>query len=214
MWATSWENLLMLFANNKDADQPAHPCSLISVFVFRSLDSIWPVVSISEISSLLLVSVSEQAGLSQVFSWRGSRVLFEKVIHILRCTSLCVCSRTYKNSTCPAVVWRNIVQLFSSKNAISISMSWSIHSQSLLTRATFRSCYALTPFGSAVVHILSSQKRITIFVMRSRKVSAIRLFWLVARKYLSYCYHTGFRRLAGSYVSYDRWICVEAFQSG
>ena len=31
---------LMPFANNKDADQPAHPRSLISAFGVRSLDSI------------------------------------------------------------------------------------------------------------------------------------------------------------------------------
>ena len=37
---TSWENLFMPYANNKDADQPAHPRGLIGVFVFRCLDSI------------------------------------------------------------------------------------------------------------------------------------------------------------------------------
>ena len=36
---------LMPYANNKDADQPAHPRSLISVFVVRCLDSIFPLVS-------------------------------------------------------------------------------------------------------------------------------------------------------------------------
>ena len=40
------------YANIKDADQPVHPCSLMSVFVIRCLDSIIPLVSISEISSL------------------------------------------------------------------------------------------------------------------------------------------------------------------
>ena len=45
IWASSWENLLLPFANNKRADQPAHPCSLISIFVVRSLDSIIPVVA-------------------------------------------------------------------------------------------------------------------------------------------------------------------------
>ena len=39
IWATSWENLFKPYANNKDADQPAHPCSLISTFVVRCLDS-------------------------------------------------------------------------------------------------------------------------------------------------------------------------------
>ena len=35
----------MPYANNKDADQPAHPHSLISVFVIRCLDGIIPLVS-------------------------------------------------------------------------------------------------------------------------------------------------------------------------
>ena len=54
---------LMSYANNKGADQPAHPRSLISTFVVRCLDSIITLVSISEISSLYLVSVAAQAGL-------------------------------------------------------------------------------------------------------------------------------------------------------
>ena len=41
---------LMSYANNKDADQPAHPHSLISVFVFRCLDSIISLDSIAEMS--------------------------------------------------------------------------------------------------------------------------------------------------------------------
>ena len=41
-------------ANNKGTDQPAHPRSLISAFFVRCLDSIIPLVSISEISSFYL----------------------------------------------------------------------------------------------------------------------------------------------------------------
>ena len=52
MWATSWENLLMPYANNNGADQPAHPRSLISTFVVRCLDSIISLLAIAEISSL------------------------------------------------------------------------------------------------------------------------------------------------------------------
>ena len=37
----------MLYANKKDADQPARMCSLISIFIVRCLDSIIPLVSIS-----------------------------------------------------------------------------------------------------------------------------------------------------------------------
>ena len=52
----------MPYANNKGADQPAHPRSLISAFVVRCLVSIIPLVCISEISSLCLTSVAAQAG--------------------------------------------------------------------------------------------------------------------------------------------------------
>ena len=48
----SLDGALMTYANNKGADQPAHPRSLISTFVVRCLDSIMPLVSISEISRL------------------------------------------------------------------------------------------------------------------------------------------------------------------
>ena len=41
---------LMPYANNKGADQPAHPRSLISTFIVRCLDSVMALVSISEIS--------------------------------------------------------------------------------------------------------------------------------------------------------------------
>ena len=58
----------MLYANNKGADQPAHPRSLISAFVVRCLDSIMPLVSISEISSLYQASVTAQAGLCLTWS--------------------------------------------------------------------------------------------------------------------------------------------------
>ena len=58
----------VLFANNKGADQPAHPRSLISTFAVRCLDSIIPLVSISEISSRYLASIAEQTGLSLTWS--------------------------------------------------------------------------------------------------------------------------------------------------
>ena len=57
IWAISWRNLLMLYANNKDTD-------LISAFVVHCLDSIIPVLAKSKISRLWLVSVAELAGLS------------------------------------------------------------------------------------------------------------------------------------------------------
>ena len=67
--ATSWECLLMLYANNKDADQPAHPCCLISAFVVHCLDSIIiHTLAKSKISRPKLVSVAEQVGLSRTWS--------------------------------------------------------------------------------------------------------------------------------------------------
>ena len=59
---------LMSYANNKGADQPAHPPSLISAFVFRCLDSIISLDSIAEISKLKLASVAAQAGLCLTWS--------------------------------------------------------------------------------------------------------------------------------------------------
>ena len=44
--------LIMSYANNKGADQPAHPRSLISAFVVHCLDSIVSLDSIAEISRL------------------------------------------------------------------------------------------------------------------------------------------------------------------
>ena len=63
------------YANNKDADQPAHLRSLISVFVIRCLDSIMPLVSISEISNLPIWVSPGRKPRRQVFSWRGSYIL-------------------------------------------------------------------------------------------------------------------------------------------
>ena len=40
----------MPYANNKAADQPVHPRSLISYLVVRYLDSIIPILAKSEIS--------------------------------------------------------------------------------------------------------------------------------------------------------------------
>ena len=38
------KTFFMPYANTKDADQPAHPCGLISVFVIRCLDRIIPML--------------------------------------------------------------------------------------------------------------------------------------------------------------------------
>ena len=60
----------MSYANNKGADQPAHPRSLISTFVVHCLDSVMCLLSVTKISSLLLASAAEQASLS--LTWLGT----------------------------------------------------------------------------------------------------------------------------------------------
>ena len=62
-----WENLFLTYANNTGEDQPAHLRSLISTFIVHCLDII-PLVSIAEISSLNIASVTEQDGLSLTWS--------------------------------------------------------------------------------------------------------------------------------------------------
>ena len=59
---------LRRFANNKGADQPAHPRSLISAFVIRFSESSISKLATGEISIFLLVSVAEETGLSLVLS--------------------------------------------------------------------------------------------------------------------------------------------------
>ena len=41
---------LMPYANNKDADQPAHPRSLVSAFIIHSIDSIITIDAIPKFS--------------------------------------------------------------------------------------------------------------------------------------------------------------------
>ena len=55
---------VLAICQQQRCDQPAQLRSLISTFVVHCLDSIIPLVSLSEISSLYLTSVAEQAGLS------------------------------------------------------------------------------------------------------------------------------------------------------
>ena len=72
----------MSYANNKDADQPAHPRSLISAFVVRCLDSVMSLVSVIKISSLLLASVVEQASLSLTWSETPEDTFSHDVAHM------------------------------------------------------------------------------------------------------------------------------------
>ena len=59
---------LRWFANNKGADQPAHPRSLISAFVIRLSKSIISRLITSEISIFQLVSEAEETGLKLALS--------------------------------------------------------------------------------------------------------------------------------------------------
>ena len=75
---------LMSYANNKGADQPAHPHSLISAFVVCCLDSIISLDSIAEISTLAsycgcagqFVSGLVGNSLRHVLSCRGSFIIW------------------------------------------------------------------------------------------------------------------------------------------
>ena len=79
---------LMSYANNKGADQTAHPRSLISTFVVRCLESIISLDSIPKISRLYLASVAAQAGLCLAWSktpedtfCRGVAHMFADLMH-------------------------------------------------------------------------------------------------------------------------------------
>ena len=84
----------MSYANNKGADQPAHLRSLISAFVVPCLDSIMSLVSVTKISSLMLASVAEEAGLSLTWSETPKDTFSHDEAHMydvkLDCT-LCHC---------------------------------------------------------------------------------------------------------------------------
>ena len=62
------ENLTLLHAKNKAANQPAHLCSLVWPFAIPSMDC--KVVNLVQfrISKFWLLSVAEQAGLSITWS--------------------------------------------------------------------------------------------------------------------------------------------------
>ena len=73
----------MSYANNKGADQPAHSRSLISTFVVRCLDSVMSLVSVTNILSLMLASVAEQASLSLTWSETPEDTFSHDEAHII-----------------------------------------------------------------------------------------------------------------------------------
>ena len=62
------ETYLQGFANNKSADQPAHPRSLIGTFAIRFLECFISKLATSEISIYELASVTEETGLNLTLS--------------------------------------------------------------------------------------------------------------------------------------------------
>ena len=59
---------LIIYANNKGADQPLRIRSLISTVIVRCLDSMICILAISRVSRFQLASVAEQAGFNHTWS--------------------------------------------------------------------------------------------------------------------------------------------------
>ena len=62
------ENLSPGYMNKTGADQPVHPCSLISTFIICLLERIVSKLASSKFSIFLLVSVAEETGLPLALS--------------------------------------------------------------------------------------------------------------------------------------------------
>ena len=77
----------MSYANNKGADQPAHPRSLISTFIVRCLDNIISLVSISKTAKRYKVSVGEQAGLSITWSHTPKTGFLVTMLNCKQCST-------------------------------------------------------------------------------------------------------------------------------
>ena len=72
------------YANNKGADQPAHPRSLISTFVVHCLDSMICILALSKVSRFLLASVAEQAGLNLTWSKISEDMFSRDVAQVIK----------------------------------------------------------------------------------------------------------------------------------
>ena len=108
-WAGRVKTCFMSYSNNKDADQPAHPRSLISAFVIPYLDSVMSLVSVTEISSLMLASVAEQASFSLTWSETPEDTFShdEAQMYIIYCINLHTFKHFYMVSkkTCEQFFW-------------------------------------------------------------------------------------------------------------
>ena len=69
----------------KGAEQPTHPCSLISALVIHLLENIISTLATGELSIFLLVSVAEETGLSLTLpETRKTAFVALKPIHVCR----------------------------------------------------------------------------------------------------------------------------------
>ena len=118
---------LMSYANNKGADQPAHPRSLISAFVVRCLDSIISLDSIAEISRLQLASVAAQAGLCLAWSETHEGTFSRGAAHVflLKC---CMQREKHKKKLtfCNKTIWyiAAILSKFLLNAVVKLTLLW------------------------------------------------------------------------------------------
>ena len=77
----------MPYANNKGADQPAHPHILISALFVRNPDRIICVLAKSKISRHWAVSVAGQAGLCLTWLQTPEDRFSHDVAHLLCCSN-------------------------------------------------------------------------------------------------------------------------------
>ena len=93
---------LMSYANNKGADQPAHPRSLISACVVRCLVCVMSLVTVTKNSSLMLASVAEQASLSLTWSETPEDTFShdEAHVHVYEVTTVSRSMTKPNNITC------------------------------------------------------------------------------------------------------------------
>ena len=132
---------LMPYANNKGADQPAHPRSLISAYIVHCLDSIISLDSIAEISRLQLASVAAQAGLCLAW-WEAPEDTFSHDI-----------AHLYLFSECHAKLM--LVCLFCSNVAFQQCFSHiSTAGSSMLTFIVLPHCRIISPFCSRLCKTL------------------------------------------------------------
>ena len=100
IYTRSCENVcLRPYANNKGADQPAYPRSLISTLVVRCLNSTICILAISKVSRFKPAFVAEQAGLNLTWSKIPEDTFSRQVAHVKDYTHPCKESIKLHHST-------------------------------------------------------------------------------------------------------------------